>query len=88
MPCFLDSRCALANDNVPPTRFDPLRTDTLAELKRYFEKRRRTSDPRAVSFENEEFWRDQAAFGTLRFQQLYRRWLTDGDSVFDTVSSP
>jgi hypothetical protein len=65
-----------------------LRPDTLAELKWYFEKRRSTSDPRALSFENEEFWRDQAAFGTPRFRQLYRRWLTDGDSVFDTVSSP
>jgi hypothetical protein len=43
----------------------PLRTDTLAELKRYFETRRSTSDPRALSLENEEFWRHQAAFGTL-----------------------
>jgi hypothetical protein len=66
----------------------PLRTDTLAELKRYFETRRSTSDRRALSLENEEFWRHQAAFGTPRFQQLYRRWLADGDGVFDTVSSP
>src|SRR5207237_6112270 len=64
------------------------RPDTLAELKRHFVKRRSTSDHRALSFENQEFWRDQAAFGTPRFQQLYRRWLTDGDSVFDMVSSP
>ena len=41
-----------------------------------------------MSFENQEFWRDQAAFGTPRFQQLYRRWLTDGDNVFESLSSP
>jgi hypothetical protein len=34
-----------------------------------------------------EFWR-QRAFDTPRFRQLYRRWLTDGDSVFEAVSSP
>ncbi len=65
-----------------------LRPDTLAELKWYFEQRRRTSDPRVLSFSDEDFWRDQAAFSAPRFQQLYRRWLTDGDSVFDVVSSP
>ena len=48
----------------------PLRTDTLAELKRYFETHRSTSAPCALSLENEEFWRGQAAFGTPRFQQL------------------
>jgi hypothetical protein len=41
-----------------------------------------------VAFEDEEFWRDQAAFGTTRYRQLYRRWLTDGDTVFETLSSP
>ena len=66
----------------------PLRPETLAELKWYFEKRRSTSNLRALSFEDEEFWRDQAAFDTPRFRQLYRRWLTDGDSVFETASSP
>jgi hypothetical protein len=66
----------------------PLRPDTFAELKSYFDKRRSTSDPRALSFEDEVFWRDQTAFDTPRFRQLYRRWLTDGDSVFEIVSSP
>jgi len=64
-----------------------LRAETLAELKWYFNHCRSTSNPRALSFEDEEFWRDQA-FSAPRFQQLYRRWLTDGDSVFETVSSP
>jgi hypothetical protein len=65
-----------------------LRPDTLAELKWYFDKCRSTSSPRALSFEDEEFWQHQAAFDSPRFQQLYRRWLTDGDSVFETISSP
>jgi hypothetical protein len=64
-----------------------LRPETMAELKWYFNKRRGAPNPRALSFEDEEFWRHQAAFDTPRFRQLYRRWLTDGDSVFETVSS-
>ena len=65
-----------------------LRAETLGELKWYFNKRRSTTDPRALTFEDEEFWRHQAAFDTPRFRQLYRRWLSDGDSVFDALSSP
>lgn len=64
-----------------------LRAETFAELKWYFNKLRGTSNPRALSFEDEEFWRDQAAFTAPRFKQLYRRWLTGGDSVFEALSS-
>lgn len=80
----MESFVAAARDELTST----LRAETLAELKWYFNKLRGTSNPRALSFEDEEFWRDQAAFSAPRFQQLYRRWLTDGDSVFETVSSP
>lgn len=66
----------------------PLRAESLAELKGYFAKRRRTPSPRALSFEDPEFWEDQAAFSSPRFQQLYRRWLTDGDTVFEALGSP
>ena len=51
-------------------------------------RRRSTPNARALTFEDEEFWRHHAAFDTPRFRQLYRRWLTDGDSVFETISSP
>lgn len=37
-----------------------LRAETLAELKWYFSRRRSTSSPRALSFEDEEFWGDQS----------------------------
>lgn len=65
----------------------PLRREVLSELKWYFGMRRSTPNARALSFENPEFWQDQAAFSAPRFQQLYRRWLTDGDSVFEAVAS-
>ena len=65
-----------------------LRPEMLTELRWYFERLRNTPNPRALSFEDEEFRRHRAAFDTPRFRQLYRRWSSDGDSVFDAVSSP
>jgi hypothetical protein len=65
-----------------------LRAEMLAELKWYFDERRRTPSLRARTFEDEEFWRLHKAFDTSRFRQLYRRWLSDGDSVFDLLTSP
>jgi hypothetical protein len=65
-----------------------LRPEMLTELRWYFERLRNTPNPRALSLEDEEFWRRRAAFDTPRFRQLYRRWSTDGDGVFDAVSSP
>ena len=65
-----------------------LRPEMLTELRWYFERLRNTTNPRALSFEDEEFRRHRAAFDTPRFRQLYRRWSSDGDSVFDAVSSP
>jgi hypothetical protein len=66
----------------------PLRSELVAELKWYFAKRRSAPNPRALSFEDPDFWDRQAAFSSPRFQQLYRRWLTDGDSVFEALGSP
>jgi hypothetical protein len=64
-----------------------LRTEMLAQLKRYFDQRRRAPNPRARTFEDEEFSHLQAAFDTSRFRQLYRRWLRDGDTVLEALSS-
>jgi hypothetical protein len=66
----------------------PLRPALLAELKWYFAKRRSTPNPRALSFADPDFWDRHAAFSSPRFQQLYRRWLTAGDSVFEALGSP
>jgi hypothetical protein len=65
----------------------PLEPRLLAELKWYFAGRRSTPNPRTLSFEDAEFWDHQAAFASPRFQQLYQRWLTDGDTVFEAVES-
>lgn len=64
-----------------------LRPEMLAELKWYFDQRRRTPSPRARTFEDEKFWRLHKAFDTSRFRQLYRRWLSDGETVFEALAS-
>jgi hypothetical protein len=48
----------------------------------------RTPSPRALSFEDSEFWEHEAAFSSPRFQQRYRRWLTDSDTIFEALVSP
>jgi len=65
-----------------------LRPEMLVELKWYFDQRRRTLSLRARTIEDEKFWRLHKAFDTSRFRQLYRRWLSDGDSVFELLTSP
>jgi hypothetical protein len=61
---------------------------TIAEFKWYCEQRRGTPDPRALGHSDQRFWLAGSAFDTPRFRLLYRRWLTDGDTVFDLISSP
>ena len=65
-----------------------LRPQLVTVLRKYFETRRATPNPRARTFDDDEFWSHTAAFGSPRFRQLYRRWLTDGDCVFENLSSP
>jgi hypothetical protein len=65
----------------------PVEAETLSRLRWHFNQRRATPDPRRLSFEDPDFWQDQHAFGAARFQQAYRRWLTDGESVLDALAS-
>ena len=60
---------------------------TVEELTWYCEQRRTTSDPRARCQSDERFRRAHRAFSTSRGQRLYHRWLTDGDTVFERLSS-
>ena len=60
---------------------------TVEELRWYCEQRRTTSDPRARCQSDERFRRAHRAFSTPRGQRLYHRWLTDGDAVFERLSS-
>jgi hypothetical protein len=66
-------------------RFAPA---TIAELKWYCAERRSTPDLRARCQSDGRFGRAHRAFNTSGCQMLYRRWLTDGDAVFELVSSP
>jgi hypothetical protein len=61
---------------------------TISELRWYCEERRNTSDLRARCQSDGRFWQAHRVFSTPRDQLLYRRWLTDGDTVFEFVSSP
>jgi len=64
-----------------------LNPTTIAELKWYFDQCRATGDPRALARSDERFWLARGAFATERYRELYRRWLTDGDGVFEGLSS-
>lgn len=64
-----------------------LRPDLVNDLKWYFGTRRTAVNRRALTFADPEFWEADAAFNSPRFRQLYRRWLVDGDTVFESLSS-
>jgi hypothetical protein len=67
---------------------DCLRADLVNDLRWYFETRRDAANRRALTFADPEFWEADVAFNSPRFRQLYKRWLVDGDSVFESLSSP
>jgi hypothetical protein len=83
LPALAASLAALVRDELT-TRLSP---DTLAELKWYFDQCRGTSDHLGRARVDERFWLARGAFSTPRYSELYRRWLTDGDDVFEGVSS-
>ena len=65
----------------------PLSATTLAELRWYFEQRRDWRSARDLADAN-RFRRIERAFAGTRWRLLYRRWLADGDAVFDIATSP
>jgi len=66
---------------------DELKPKYVDALRRYFE-RRRAGIPDAKSADWAEFSRARRAFGASRFELLYRRWSTDGESALQIVASP
>ena len=58
---------------------------TFEELRWYFEERRRQTAREKT--EADRFRRAGRAFSGTRWQLLYRRWLTDGDSALDLATS-
>ena len=59
----------------------------LAEFTWFCQERKTTANSRERCRSDVRFARTRRAFGTARYELLYRRWLTDGDQVFDLVSS-
>lgn len=66
--------------------FVPLSAGSKAELKWFFEQRKLGEEQRRAR-SDPRFWEDRYAFGRPRFSILYRRWKSDGDAVFDMVST-
>lgn len=66
----------------------PLHPATIRELKWYFEHRRAAADERPGTLTQGFFDKGKQVFEGPRFSLLYRRWLTHGDTAFETVSSP
>jgi hypothetical protein len=60
---------------------------SFAEFRWYCQERKTSTDNRARGRRDERFARAHRAFAAPRYELLYRRWVTDGDSVFELVSS-
>ena len=66
----------------------PLHPATISELKWYFEHRQKTIGNPVHPMTQGFLDRAAQVFGTPRFTLLYRRWLKQGDTAFEAVSSP
>jgi hypothetical protein len=64
-----------------------LRSELVQHLRWYFKQRRAHVLERAPIDDPEGYDEAQFAFGATRFQVLYRRWLKDGDGIFDPIST-
>jgi hypothetical protein len=60
----------------------PLRSETLDELRWYFEQARTHPAPSRCTDLDERFYRARDAFSEPRFKALYRAWKQDGESAF------
>jgi len=63
-----------------------LRPASMDELRRYFNERRKVAEGAHEPPDQEHFDFSEQAFKLPRYQLLYRRWLAEGDCVFDFVS--
>jgi hypothetical protein len=60
-----------------------LRPALLNDVRHHFNERRKVAESGWEPPDPEQFDQAEQAFKAPRFQRLYRRWLTDGDRVFD-----
>ena len=66
----------------------PLHRATVNELRWYFEYRRKAAETRPDAQTQAFLERAAQVHGRPRFALLYRRWLKEGDAVFEHLSSP
>jgi hypothetical protein len=65
----------------------PLKTETLDELRWYFEQVRSHPTPSRSDDLDERFYEAREAFSTPRFKALYRAWKQDGESALASAGS-
>jgi hypothetical protein len=65
----------------------PLRTETIDELRRYFEQLRSHPTPSRSDDLDERFHEAREAFSAPRFKALYRTWKQDGESALAGAGS-
>src|SRR5438128_11744598 len=58
----------------------------MADLRGYFNERRKVTEAAYEPRDQEHFDVCEQAFKMHRYQLLYRRWLAEGDRVFDYIS--
>lgn len=64
-----------------------LRPELIGHLRWYFDRRRAYAFERAAVDDQERYGHAHYGFAATRFQVLYRRWLREGDTVFEAISS-
>ena len=65
----------------------PFKTETMDELRWYFEQVRSHPTPSRSDDLDERFYRARDAFSAPRFKALYRAWKQDGESVLASAAS-
>ena len=65
----------------------PVSSQTASGLRWYFKLHRAHMEGAPLGDEEQEYYESRYAFGGLQFQVLYRRWLIEGDTVLEGISS-
>jgi hypothetical protein len=81
------ARLADKYDETAWNEFAGLRPELVNHLRWYFDQRRAHTLKRAPIDDQERYDHAHYGFAATRFQVLYRRWLREGDTTFDAISS-
>jgi hypothetical protein len=81
MACLADKYDETARDELAG-----LRPELVDHLRWYFDRRRAYTFERTAVDDQERYDHAHYGFAASRFQALYRRWLREGDTVFEAIS--